>query len=247
MRARPYLAFVLACALVVGAASAQYYPYGYPYDPTMGGMYYGMPAVPGYDPTLGGTYTPTGDIMADLQAQQAYYMAQMDQIGQNIQAQIEQYNKYFIDLYRTTTGDTTSPDAYALEAGKAIHCQRYPLDCQLAAQGSQAAQAAQQARFDSWMTGVKERDAANDAAFNAWMQQQAAQQESHNDWLRGAILGVDQYADPNTGTAYFLPYAPSQGTYYQTPAGLPLVFDASRNTWYQIEVDGTYTPYYQVP
>jgi len=127
-----------------------------------------------------------------------------------------------------------------------IHCQRYPVDCQLAMQGSQAAQAAQQSSFNAWMAGVQQKDAANDAAFSAWMQGQADQQASHDAYVRGAILGVSEYGNPDTGTGYYLPFAPGQGTYYQTPTGLPLVFDQSRNTWYQVEVDGTYTPYYEV-
>lgn len=249
----------LVVGLLLASATAQYYPYGYPmgypYDPTMGGyqydptlgMNYGYPAGQGFDPNYGGNSMAEMDkIMADLLAGQNYYMGQMDQIGQQIDARIAAINKVFIDLYRTTTGDMTSPDAYALEGGKYIHCQQDPLDCQLAAQSSQAAQAAQQSSFDSWMAGVQQRDRDNDVAFGSWMQGQADQQESHDAYIRGAIQGVGEYGDPGTGTSYYLPYAPSQSTYYQTPAGLPLVFDSSRNTWYQIEADGTYTPYSEV-
>ncbi len=218
---RNYL-LTCACAALSTVAAAQYYPYGADPIGTVGG------------------------ILNDLQASQNYYMNQMDQLGLQIQAQLNEYNKYFIDLYRSTTGDLTSPDAYALQGGQMIHCQRYPVDCQLAMQGSQAAQAAQQSSFNAWMAGVQQKDAANDAAFSAWMQGQADQQASHDAYVRGAILGVSEYGNPDTGTGYYLPFAPGQGTYYQTPTGLPLVFDQSRNTWYQVEVDGTYTPYYEV-
>ena len=225
---------VLSCALLVAVAGAQYDPYGYP-------------AGQGFDWSFGGNAMGEIDqIMADLQAGQSYYLDQMDQIGQQIQADIDQINKYFIDLYRTTTGDMISPDTYALQGGQYIHCQRNPLDCQLASQQSQANQAAQQTSFDAWMAGVQQKDAANDAAFGAWMQGQDDQQASHDAYIRGAIQGVGEYGDPTTGTSYYLPFAPSQTTYYETPAGLPLVFDQSRNTWYQIEIDGSYTPYSEV-
>ncbi|MDT3682748.1 MAG: hypothetical protein ROY82_09805 [Truepera sp.] len=253
----------IVAALLLTAATAQSYPYGYPmgypmgypyvpptegyqYDPNLG-MSYGYPAGQGFYPSYGGNAAgEVGQIMADLLAGQNYYMGQMDQMGQQIDAQIAQYNKYFIDLYRTTTGDMSSPDAYALEWGKYIHCQRYPLDCQLAAQGSKASMEAQQGNFDAFMAGVQAQSAANDQSFGAWMSMQDSQQASHDAYVRGAIQGVGEYGDPNTGTSYYLPFAPSQGTYYQTPAGLPLVFDPSQNTWYQIEVDGTFTPYSEV-
>lgn len=236
---------VLAWAASLAVGVGQYYPYGYPfYPPTDPG--YGYPTYPYYGGNV--DYTgQVGNILADLQAQQAYYMNQMDQIGQGIQAKIAEYDRYFIDLYRRTTGDATSPDAYALEAGKMIHCQQYPVDCQIALQNSQASLAAQQASFDSWMAGVKERDQANDAAFSSWMQQQDMQQAQHSEYVRGAILGLSEYGSTETGSSYYLPYAPSQGSYYQTPSGLPLVFDQARGAWYQLNTDGTYTPYYEVP
>lgn len=253
-------ALALLCAAAVGLAAGQYYPYGYPtgypygyqYDPTLGGMY-GMPYYPTqggnqYDPTLGGMYgmpyypTQGGMYNANLDP-----MAQMDLIGQQIQAKLDEYNKYFIDLYRKTTGDTTSPDSYALQMGQAIHCQQNPLDCQLAYQGSKAAQASQQASFDAWMAGVQQRDAANDAAMAAWWQQQQSQEAGVADFNRTVIREEAQYTDPGTGTTYDLPYAPSQNTYYQTPTGLPLVFDPAFNVWYQINPDGSRTPYYGAP
>lgn len=225
---------VLAFALLVAGAGAQYDPYG-------------NPAGQGFDWNYGADAMAEIDkMMADLQAGQSFFLGQMDQFGQQIQANIDQINKYFIDLYRTTTGDMASPDTYALQAGQYLHCQRYPLDCQLASQQSQANQAAQQANFDAWMAGVQQKDAANDAAFGAWMRGQDEQQAGHDAFIRGAIQGVGEYGDPNTGTSYYLPFAPSQTTYYETPAGLPLVFDQTRNTWYQIEVDGSYTDYHEV-
>lgn len=247
---------VLLCAAVLGLAAGQYYPYGYPagypygyqYDPTMGGTY----AMP-YGPTMGGMYgyvdpmAQMDSILQEIQARTAQnnqYFAQMDQ---QLQARMNEINKYFIDLYRKTTGDMTSPDSYALQMGQAIHCQQNPLDCQLAYQGSKAAQASQQASFDAWMAGVKQRDAANDAAMAAWWQQQQAQEAGVADFNRTVIREEDQYTDPTTGTTYDLPYAPSQNTYYQTPTGLPLVFDPAFNVWYQINPDGSRTPYYGAP
>lgn len=226
MRTLRRLLLTSGCAAFLAAGAAQYYPYGYP---------------AGAD-----AYGQVGAVLSDLQAGQGYYMNQMDQIGLQIQAQLSEYNRYFINLYRTTTGDLTSPDAYALQGGQMIHCQRYPLDCQLAMQSSQAAQAAQQSSFNAWMAGVQQKDAANDAAFSAWMQAQNDQQSGHDAYVRGAILGVGEYGNAETGGGYYLPFAPGQGTYYETPTGLPLVFDQSSNTWYQTEVDGTYTPYYEV-
>ena len=187
------------------------------------------------------------DLMSQLQAEQNYYMQWMDQAMQQNEAQLRMYEQYFIDYYRQNTGDYTSPDNVAYQKGMALHCQQYPLDCQLAIQGSQQAMADQQAANAAHNASVQEQSAANDASFNAWMQGQADQQKAHENYMDGAIRGVGDYSDPSTGTTYTLPYAPSQGTWYQTPDGLPLVFDSGSNIWYQIDANGMYTPYYGVP
>lgn len=258
----------LVAALSIATALGQYYPYGYPFYPTAD-PWYGYPSdpygyqgfgyqYPGYGYGTGGHglgwygmggtdyLGQVGNILSELQAQQAYYMGQMDASIRATQAELDKINRYFIDLYRQTTGDVTSPDSYALEAGKLIHCQRNPVDCQLAYENSKASLAARQASFDSWLAGVRERDAANDAAFASWMQNQDYQQSQHSAYVRGAILGLSEYGDPTSNTSYYLPYAPSQESYYQTPTGLPLVFDQARGIWYQVEPNGTYTPYYEV-
>lgn len=188
-----------------------------------------------------------GALLNDLQAEQGYYMQQMDQSLQQSEAQLRMYEQYFIDSYRQTTGDYTSPDSVAYSQGMVLHCRQYPLACPLAIQGSQQATADQQAYNAAFQAGMQERYAASDAAFNAWMQNQDSQQRSHETYVQQAILGESNDGDPSTGTTYQLPYAPTQGTWYQTPAGLPLVFDSSSNIWYQIDANGTYTPYYEVP
>lgn len=187
-------------------------------------------------------------ILANVQAQQAALDVQMQNTWAQIQAQQRQFEQYFIDLYRSTTGDMTTPDAQALLMGQSIHCQRYPDDCaraaQTAQQGAQSSLAARQASFDSWLAGVQSKDAAFDASVSSWMDGQRAADQQHSNYINGVILGVDQYAPTGGGQGVMLPYAPNQGDVYQGPNGLPMVFDNSSNTWYQVNPDGTYTPYY---
>jgi len=222
-----------------------------------GGQAYGYPAygAGGYDPSAMymDPMASMDAIQAQLQASQAAIDAQVQAMMAANQAEIQRLNQYFIDLYRSTTGDMTTPDAQALQLGMAIQCQRNPADCAAAAQSAQASnQAAQaslaqrQAGFDAWLAGVQAKDAAFDAGVAAWMDGQRAADQQHADYMNGVVRGVDQYA-PAGGQGVMLPYAPGQGEVYQGPNGQPLVFDSSRNVWYQINPDGTYTPYYQTP
>ncbi len=210
------------------------------------------PAYPMYPVTAGdmNSMDPMAQMDAigqQIQAQLAFYEQQMAAYDQQAQARLAEINKYFIDLYRSTTGDYTSSDEVALYYGQAIHCQQYPVDCQIAAQNSAASSAALAANNAAFQQRMAEQGAAWDARNEAWAAGQASQEAAHQNWLDTTIRGVDDYSSGAGGPTYQLPFAPAQGTYYQTPAGQPLVFDSSANVWYQVNQDGSYTPYYQVP
>lgn len=240
------------------------YMYGNPLGYDMSGYMYGMPY--GYDMS-GSMYGMTG--MYGMPGTNMGYgmdpMAQMDLIGQQLQAQMQQLeqqvaqydqqakakmaeiNQYFMDLYRRTTGDMTSSNEVALYYGQQIHCQQNPLDCQLAAQQASESAAALAANNAAFQARMASQQSAWDAQNAQWKADQAARDQANTDWINTVIWGLDDYSAGAGGPTYQLPFAPAAGQTYQTPLGNPLVFNQSQNVWYQIGPDGTYTPYYQVP
>lgn len=252
---------VLAALLLSGVAAAQYYydpltgtwvPYGYPAYAAPQGYHgapgqYGAPAAYGVPGAYGMDPMAAMDAMGQqLEAQLRQQQAQLDVYQQQMDAQMAQLVRYFIDLYRTTTGDTASPDEVAYYYGQAIHCQRYPVDCQIAAQNSQASAQALAQQNAAWQARMQQQQAGFDAANQAWWDQQAANDQAHEDFMNGVIRGVDPFTNA-AGQTQMLPFAPSQGAYYQTPAGNPLYFDPSFNVWYEYRPDGTWVPYYGQP
>lgn len=238
---RLFATVVTAGALLLGSATCQdgfAYPYlyGYPYgyDPMMlgtvhpdamaGGLGYSDPAL-----SMGSYDAYFADLLRQGDEQLAAIQQSQAQMNAYVEQAMAQINQYFIALYRSTTGDQASSDETALYYGQAIHCQQYPVDCEIAARNAQARAAAASAGYD----------AANDA----WRQEQARKDQAHEDFIRTVIREEAVYTSSSGGTQ-ILPFAPSQTSYYQTPAGLPLVFDAGTDTWYQIEGNGAYTPYY---
>lgn len=239
---------VVFAALLATSALAQYgypygYPFGYPFGYDQSAQMYGAPqAGYGMDPMA-----QMDLIGQQLQAQMAFYEQQLAMYEQQAQAQIAEINQYFIRLYRETTGDHTSSDEVALYYGRILHCQAYPVDCQIAAQNSAESAAALAANNAAFQQRMAQQNAAWDARNQAWWADQAAQEAANRAWLDSVILGVGDYSSGSGGPTYQLPFAPSQGSWYQTPDGYPLVFDAPNNVWYQVNPDGSYTPYYQVP
>ena len=227
--------------------------YGMPwgYDPTV--SMYGVPM--GYDPSAGMYGMPWGtDPMAQMDLIQQQLQAEMQRIDQQLaefdqqaKAKMAEINQYFMDLYRTTTGDLTSSNEVALYYGQQIHCQQHPLDCQLAAQQAAESAAALAANNAAFQARMASQQAAFDAQNQQWHADQAARDQANSDWIDTVIWGLDDYSSGAGGPTYQLPFAPAAGQTYQTPLGNPLVFDQSQNVWYQIGPDGTYTPYYQVP
>ena len=184
---------------------------------------------------------------------------QMAQLQQQIDAQVLELMRPFIQYYRDRTGDMQTPDAMAGQYGQQLWCQDYPVECQRAMtttdpqaqawmeqsqRAHQQRMAQNQASFDAYMTGLQESSAARDAQFDAWMAGQESSYRSHQDYVQGAIHGEADYTDPTTGQTMSLPYAPDPNWSYQTPAGNPLWFDATTNTWYEVAPNGFYTPYY---
>ncbi len=236
----------LAGALLLTSATAQY---GYPYYPDPS-MPYGYPmGVPGAMPWgFGVDPLAQMDVLGQqIEEQMRQLEQELAQFDQQMNEEMARINQYFIDLYRKTTGDLTSPDQYAWQKGREIHCKLYPVDCQLAAQNAQASAAALAAQNAAFQERMRQQGAANDAALGAWWDDQAAKDAAHDAWLDGVILGVDDYQSGAGGPTYQLPFAPSQGTWYTSPVGLPLVFDAANNIWYEIQADGSYKPFQQVP
>lgn|SRR5690554_1392141 len=243
-------AMLLAVAVLCGSATAQY---GY-YDPAAGGwLPYGYP---GYaDPAWGAAYPGAYGMdpmaaMAAIEQQIAAALrqqaAQIAAYEQQLAAQEAELIRYFVDLYRTTTGDMTSPDEVAYYRGQEIHCQRDPVDCQIAAQNAQASAQALAAQNAAWQARMQQQQAAFDAANQAWRDRQAASDQAHEDWLNAVIRGVDPYTNA-AGQAQYPPFAPGQGSYYQSPGGYPLYFDPGANVWYEVRPDGSTTPYYGPP
>ncbi len=235
----------LLAALLGGAVWAQY-----GYDPT-----HMWPPLPGYAaPGMAGYPDLSGmDPMAamDLIGQQLaaamqQQQAQLDHYQQQMAAQEAQLVRYFIELYRTTTGDTTSPDQVAYQYGQVIHCQRYPVDCQIAAQNARSSSQALAAQQAAWQARMQQQQATFDAANQAWWDQQAANDRAHQGFIDGVIYEVGPYTSAG-GQTQMLPFAPSQGTYYQSPAGNPLFFDPTFDVWYEVAPDGTLTPFYGTP
>lgn len=216
---RIQVAFIIGL-LLCGTALAQYWPG----TPSPGSYSFS------YTDAWGNTWTDP--------AQQAAW------IMQQAEAELQRLNQLFIDFYRRESGDYSSLDYVALERGKDLHCQRDPLDCQLAIQGSRQAMQDQQANFNTHQAIMQDRYAANDASFNSWMQQQGSQYAAGQAFIQGVIHEESNYTNPVTGTTYSLPFAPSAGGTYQTHDGYPLVFDATGGTWYQLDVNGGFTPYY---
>ncbi len=240
---------LLVTAALGGFASAQYQ---YGYDPAyqMWAYPYGFEGLqyPGYgwtgygaDPmaAMDAIGQQLDAAMQENAARLAYYEQQMAEQ----QAQIQ---RYFIDLYRTTTGDLASPDATALYWGQVIHCQRNPVDCEAAARNSQASAQALAAQNEAFQARMQQQSAAFDAWNASWRDQQAANDRAHESFVNGVILGVEPYTN-SSGQTQMLPFAPSQNSSYQSPAGHPLYFDASSNVWYEVRPDGSYTPYFGGP
>ena len=146
-------------------------PYGYQgyqqgtpgvgyYDPIMGGSdYYATGMIMGYgDPVLAGMIRQTDQGMAamlqQLDEQMAGLQQQIDQSEAYSNQVLAQIRQYFIDLYRTTTGDQASPDETAQYYGQVIHCQQYPNDCKEAArmarEGADRAAAYGRAMAGAW-------------------------------------------------------------------------------------------------
>ena len=243
--------------------------YGMPMGYDMSGSMYGMPM--GYDMSGWMYGTPMGygtpgamfgmpnmgmgtDPMAQMDLIQQQLNAEMQRIEQELaqfdeaaKAKMAEINQYFMDLYRTTTGDTTSSNEVALYYGQQIHCQKHPLDCQLAAQQSAESAAALAANNAAFQARMASQQASFDAQNAQWHADQAARDQANTDWINTVIWGLDDYSAGAGGPTYQLPFAPAAGQTYQTPLGNPMVFDQSQNVWYQIGPDGTYTPYYQVP
>ncbi len=244
---RLFATLVTVGALLIGSATAQYgnpygYPNGYPNGQDPSAYMYAnpfgnqpmMPGVGYYDPSMnmGSPEAVIAELLRQSEAQMAALQQSQAQSEAYYQQVLAQYQKYFIDLYRTSTGDQASSDEVALYYGQVIYCQQNPVDCQIAAQNAQANAASAAAGYD--------------AANAAWAEDQRRKDEAHDNFIRTVIRGEDSYTSPG-GDTQVLPFAPSQNDYYQTPAGLPLVFDSSSNTWYQIEANGSYTPYYGAP
>lgn len=237
----------LVLALLLSSAAAQY------------GAFFGQPsgAWPAATEQLQGAGVAPWGYVADPMAQMdligAQLQQQMDQLNQMVEAgmqsnnaELARINAYFIELYRSTTFDRVSSDQVALYYGQQIHCQSYPVDCQLAAQGSAASAANLAASNAAFQRRMADRAASFEAANQAWAAGQAAGDAAHSQWLDAAIKGVDYYGAPG-GPAYVLPFAPSQSDFYTTPAGSPLLFDPSGNTWYLIGPDGSRAPLNQLP
>ena len=271
------LVVALVALVLSGAAVAQYgyqygYPYGYPYGYDPSAYMYGSPY--GYDPSAYMYGVPMGYDMTGMfgvpgatgmPGLGADPMAQMDLIGQQLQAEMQrleqqlaqfdeqakakmaEINQYFMDLYRQTTGDMTSSNEVALFYGQQINCQQHPLDCQLAAQQASESAAALAANNAAFQARMASQQAAFDARNQQWSADMEARSQANQEWIDTVIWGLDDYSAGAGGPTYQLPFAPSAGQTYQTPLGNPLVFDQSQNIWYQIGPDGTYTPYYQVP
>ncbi len=182
-----------------------------------------------------------------LNAEMARVQQEMAQFDQAAKARMAEINRYFIQLYRTTTADTASSDEVALLYGQQIHCQRNPVDCQLAAQQAQESAAALAANNAAFQARMSEQQAAFDARNAQWQADQDARAAANTDWINTVILGLDDYSSGAGGPTYQLPFAPSAGQTYRSPLGNPLVFDASQNVWYQIGPDGSRTPFYNVP
>lgn len=221
-----------------------------------GGNPYGTPNMAGgtwgYQP--GFPQSGLGDPMAQMDLLQQQLQAEMVRLEQELaqydqaaRAKMAEINKYFIDLYRTTTGDYTSSDEVALFYGQQIHCQQHPLDCQLAQQQAAESAAALAANNAAFQARMASQQAAFDAQNEAWRADQEARSQANTDWINTVIWGLDDYSAGAGGPTYQLPFAPSAGQTYQTPLGNPMVFDQANNIWYQISPDGSRTPYYQVP
>lgn len=224
------------------------YMYGYPYGYDMSGGMYGMNGMNGNNMGFGMDPMAQIDlIQQELQMRMQQIDQQMAAFDQESKARMAEINQYFIDLYRRTTGDTTSSNEVALYYGQQIHCQQNPVDCQLAAQQSAESAAALAANNAAFQARMASQQASWDAQNAQWSADQAARDQANSNWINTVILGLDDYSSGAGGPTYQLPFAPSAGQTYQTPLGNPLVFDQSNNIWYQISPDGTYTPYYQVP
>lgn len=257
---KPLLALIVG-ALLWGSASAQYqygydpsaYTYGYAPGYDMSAFLYGVDPNAwlygwygqqmGYDMS-GYMYGGYGmDYLGQMELLLQQSQGNLDQAQlqaleyqQQLSAQLQEYYRYFITIYREATGDMTSPDEVAFNYGYEIYCQQYPVDCQLAAQQAQQGQAR-----------MADQRAAFDAQNARWYEDQGAMAQANADWLNTTIWGVGDYSSGAGGATYQLPFAPAPGTTYQTPEGNPLVFDSSQNIWYQVGPDGSYTPLYSVP
>lgn len=195
-----------------------------------------------------------------LQAENMQMMAWMMYADAARSAETQQQ---LVDWYRQQTSDYATQDPQDAQVAMNYYCQYNEAtrqDCvraeeisrqsqQAIAQSNanfQANQAARQASFDSWLAGRREASAAFDAGVDSWRAGQAASDLAHSAWLNTVILGNAQYA-PEGGSAEWMPFAPNQNEAYTSPDGRPMVFDQNSNTWYLVNPNGTYTPYYGVP
>lgn len=145
-----------------------------------------------------------------------------DAMLQDLQAQDAQWNAYLINLYRTSTGDYSSPDQIAWNQGFALHCQQNPADCgaasNVAAQGNPV----------------------GDIIMQGWNERNAAQEKGHANYVNGAIWEQSSYTNTSTGASFNLPDSAQINTLYSTPSGVNVMYDGT--TWYQVDQYGYGTP-----
>lgn len=180
---------------------------------------------------------------------------QMAALQQQIDAQLLVLLQPFIKYYRESTGDWQTPDALAGQYGMNLWCTNFPVECQRAhnttspeaaawmAQSAAAHQqnmAQRQAGFDSYMQGVNSVGAAQDAAYQSWLNGQNASYAANQAWIQGVIWGEGNYTNPVTGATMSLPFAPAPGTIYQSPGGNQMYFDPSTNSWREVGGGGVF-------
>src|SRR5690606_5201489 len=94
--------------------------------------------------------------------------------------------------------------------------------------------AQRQAGYDACMQGANSVGAAQDAAYQWWLNGQNASYAANQTWIQGVIYGEGNYTNPVTGATMSLPFAPAAGTTYQSPSGNHMVFDPATNTWREV-------------
>lgn len=193
------------------------------------------------------SYDPIQAEMARLQAQLDASIAANQRRIMELQ---QQADAEAIAYYRHQTGDHRTPDAVAIQRGRALYCENHPVECRQAAEGwSAVAQRGHEMRMNdiaSWGRTARGIGRTNseilDMSHQGHMNRQDAIAEGQAGVVQGAIQGQWTYGDPSTGMGYDLPVWPDPQMRYATPEGRPLSFDYRSETWYVGGADGFWRP-----